>query len=208
MTALSFTSLFLRDDKEHSRLVNSINQVFRRSGKAGIRIQVSTLEPNVLVSQALPLDDRLSKSITERRFQTHLLSVFAGTALIIAMVGIYSFLSYTVSRRTYEIGVRMALGAQAGDVLRMVIWRGMRLTFVGVTLGVASSFALTRVLKNLLVMMTSSIQRRWDVGRPHRFERCTIKPVTIGRLKPFARDAGRELYHQFCNIVGGVMTLP
>jgi len=58
----------------------------------------------------------------------------------------------------------------------------------------------------LATMMTSLIPRRWDMRRPYRFERCTIKPVTIARSKPFARDAGRELYHQFCNIVGGVIS--
>ncbi len=96
------------------------------------------------------MDERLSNSVAERRFQTFLLSVFAGIALIIATVGIYGVISYAVSRRTHEIGVRMALGAQAGDVLRMVIWRGMRLTLIGGTLGLAAALALTRVLKNLL----------------------------------------------------------
>ncbi len=92
----------------------------------------------------------MSNSIAERRFQTLLLGFFAAVALVIATISIYGVVSYAVSRRTHEIGVRMALGAQAGDVLRMALWRGMSLTLVGVTLGVAAAIALTRVLKNLL----------------------------------------------------------
>lgn len=79
-----------------------------------------------------------------------LFGVFAGIALVISMVGIYGVISYAVSQRTHEIGIRMALGAQAKDVLRMVVWRGMRLTFVGVAIGLASALALTRIMRNLL----------------------------------------------------------
>jgi putative ABC transport system permease protein len=117
---------------------------------AAIRDQVQAIDPNEPVFPVIRMDERLSNSLAERRFQTLLLSVFAGIALIIATVGIYGVISYAVSRRTHEIGVRMALGAQAGDVLRMVIWRGMSLTLIGVTLGLAAALALTRVLKNLL----------------------------------------------------------
>jgi putative ABC transport system permease protein len=102
------------------------------------------------------MDEHMSSSIAERRFQTLLLGVFAGIALVIAAIGIYGVVSYAVSRRTHEIGVRMALGAQAGDVLRMVLWRGMSLTLIGVTLGLAAAFALTRVLKNLLFEVSTT----------------------------------------------------
>jgi len=117
---------------------------------AAIRNQTQAIDPNEPVYQVVNMDERLSNSLAERRFQTLLLGLFAGIALVIATVGIYGVISYAVSRRTHEIGVRIALGAQAGDVLRMVIWRGMRLTLVGVTLGLAAALALTRVLKNLL----------------------------------------------------------
>jgi putative ABC transport system permease protein len=102
------------------------------------------------------MDEHMSSSLAERRFQTLLLGVFAGIALVIAAIGIYGVVSYAVSRRTHEIGVRMALGAQAGDVLRMVLWRGMSLTLIGVTLGLAAAFALTRVLKNLLFEVSTT----------------------------------------------------
>jgi len=115
-----------------------------------IRDQVRSIDPNETVFPVIKMDERLSNAVAERRFQTLLLGFFAAVALVIAAVGIYGVISYSVSRRTHEIGVRMALGAQASDVLRMVVWRGMSLTLIGVTLGLAAALALTRVLKNLL----------------------------------------------------------
>src|SRR5262245_17645934 len=117
---------------------------------AAIQDKVRAIDPNESVFAVIKMDERLSNSVAERRFQTLLLSFFSVIALVIAMVGIYGVISYAVSRRTHEIGVGMALGAQAGDVLRMVIWRGMILTLAGVTLGVAAALALTRVIRNLL----------------------------------------------------------
>jgi putative ABC transport system permease protein len=123
-----------------------------------IRAQVQAIEPNEPVNPVVPLEDRLAKSraVAGRRFQTLLFGVFAGIALVIAAVGIYGVISYAVSQRTNEIGIRMALGAQAGDVLRMVIWRGMRLALIGVTLGLAAALALTRVMQNLLYEVSAT----------------------------------------------------
>jgi putative ABC transport system permease protein len=115
---------------------------------AAIRNQVRAVEPNEPVNQVVTMDERLSNSIAGRRYVMILLSIFAAVAFVIATVGIYGVISYAVSQRTHEIGIRMALGAQASDVLRMVIWRGMSLTLIGVALGLAAALALTRVLKN------------------------------------------------------------
>jgi len=123
---------------------------------AAIRDQVRAIDPNESVFAIIKMDERLSNTVAERRFHTLLLGVFAGIALVIATVGIYGVISYAVSRRTHEIGVRMAMGAQAGDVLRIVLWRGMSLTLIGVTLGLAAAFALTRVLKNLLFEVSTT----------------------------------------------------
>jgi putative ABC transport system permease protein len=134
------------------------NPASRASLANAMRNQMQAIEPNEPVNQVDPLEDRLSNSraVAGRRFQTLLFGVFAGLALVIATVGIYGVVSYAVSQRSQEIGIRMALGAQAGDVLRMVIWRGMSLTLMGVALGVAAALALTRVMKNLLFEVSST----------------------------------------------------
>jgi putative ABC transport system permease protein len=121
-----------------------------------IRNHVSAIDPNEPINQVVVMDQFLSNSLAWRRFQMLLLGVFAAVALLIATVGIYGVISYAVSQRTQEIGIRMALGAQASDVLRMVIWRGISLTLIGVALGLAAAFALTRVMKNLLFEVSAT----------------------------------------------------
>jgi putative ABC transport system permease protein len=96
------------------------------------------------------MNDIVSESVAPRRFSMMLLTVFAVVALLLASIGIYGMLSYAVAQRTREIGLRMTLGAQRIDVLRMVIGQGMKLAVVGVVLGLVASFALTRTMKTLL----------------------------------------------------------
>ncbi|MBL8169972.1 MAG: ABC transporter permease [Acidobacteria bacterium] len=125
---------------------------------AAIRNQLRVLEPNEPVNEIIPLEQRLSNSraVATRRFQLTLFSVFAAVALVIATVGIYGVISYSVSQRTQEIGLRMALGAQTSDVVRLIVWRGMRLALLGVTLGVVAALALTRVMTKLLFQVTAT----------------------------------------------------
>jgi putative ABC transport system permease protein len=121
-----------------------------------IRNQIRALEPNEPVNQVISMDRRLSDSVAQRRYQTLLFGVFAAVALVIAAVGIYGVISYGVGQRTHEIGIRMALGAQSGDVLRMVIVQGMRLTMIGAALGVAAALGLTRALERLLFNVSAT----------------------------------------------------
>jgi putative ABC transport system permease protein len=140
-----------------ARVASNQNNSVSLSGLSnGIRDQVRAIDPNEPINQVIPMDERLSDSVAMRRFQMLLLGVFAAVAFIIAAVGIYGVISYAVNQRTQEIGIRMALGAQAGDVLRMVIWRGMSLALAGVGLGLAAAFGLTRVIKNLLFEVSAT----------------------------------------------------
>jgi len=96
------------------------------------------------------MQDVVGESLSQRRFNMLLLAVFAGLALLLAAIGIYSVLAYSVKRRVREIGIRMALGAQIGDVLRLIVIEGMRPTLIGVAIGLAGALALGRVLANLI----------------------------------------------------------
>jgi putative ABC transport system permease protein len=115
-----------------------------------VRAQVAALNKDQAVFNVRTMEQIVAQSVAPRRFSMLLLTVFAVVALALASMGIYGMMSYVVARRTREIGVRMALGAQSGDVLRLVIGQGMKLALAGVALGLVASVALTRTMKNLL----------------------------------------------------------
>jgi putative ABC transport system permease protein len=115
-----------------------------------IREQVLAVDPNQPVYDVKTMDERVAVTLETRRFAVVLLSVFSALALILAAIGLYGVLAFAVSQRTREIGIHMALGARARDVLLMVIRQGMSLVIVGVVFGVAGAFALTRLMRSLL----------------------------------------------------------
>jgi putative ABC transport system permease protein len=112
--------------------------------------EVHKFDPNLPVTHVVALDNLLSDSVSPRRFSTFLLGVFASLALLLAAMGIYGVMSYVVSLRTNEIGIRMALGAQPGDIWRLVIGRGAQLALAGVAFGIVGAFALTKLISSLL----------------------------------------------------------
>lgn len=123
---------------------------------AAIRSEVLSLDKDQPVYSIKTLDSLLSESVAKPRFRTILLGILAALALILAGVGIYGVMSYTVTRSTHEIGIRLALGAQVQDVLKLILRNGMMLALIGVGIGLAGAFALTRLMSKLLFGVTAT----------------------------------------------------
>jgi predicted permease len=121
-----------------------------------VRSALSKVDPNLPVIQPITMNQIVDESLGQRRLTMTLLGVFAGIALVLAMVGIYGAVAYTVEQRTGEIGVRMALGAQTADVLRLVVRQGMTPVVIGLVLGLAASLALGRLLTTQLYEVSAN----------------------------------------------------
>lgn len=117
---------------------------------APLRREIQAIDPGVTLAQIGTLEQARTLSVSQPRFDTMLLSLFAGIALLLAAVGIYGLIGYSVAQRTHEIGVRMALGAARTDVVRMVVRQGVSLAVIGIMLGLGGAVALTRLLKAML----------------------------------------------------------
>jgi putative ABC transport system permease protein len=131
-------TLLIRTASEPSNYVAALRQALRE------------IESNQAVTDVQPLTNVLAASIAPQRFRSVLLSLFALVAVLLAGLGIYGVMNYSVAQRTREIGIRVALGAETRDVLRLVLRQGLTLALLGVALGVAASLALTRLMKTLL----------------------------------------------------------
>ena len=139
-----YMNLVIRGTQEPTQLV------------AAVRSAVASLDPSLPVSNVRTVSQMIDERISAKRLMTYVLAVFALCALLLAAVGIYGVMSYAVTQRTHEIGIRMALGARAADVLRLVVKNGMSLALIGVAIGLAGAFALTRFLANLLFHVTAT----------------------------------------------------
>ncbi|HLE63382.1 MAG TPA: ABC transporter permease, partial [Pyrinomonadaceae bacterium] len=123
---------------------------------AAVRREVAQLDRDLPLSAVATMEEVMAESIWQPRLYAMLFAVFAGGTLILAVIGIYGVMAYMVITRTHEIGVRMALGATARDVFRLIVGRGMALTTIGVLLGIGGAFALTRLMRGLLFNISAT----------------------------------------------------
>ena len=118
--------------------------------------EVSAIDKDVPIYEVKTMDERLLDTIAPQRLATYLVAVFAGVALLLAALGVYGVMSQSISQRTHEIGIRMALGAQARDVLKLILWQGLVLVLIGACLGLIGALALTRLTSNLLFEVSAT----------------------------------------------------
>ena len=123
---------------------------------ASVRAQVKELDPDLPLTHVMPMTEVVARSVWQQRLYTALFGVFAAVALILATVGIYGVMSYAVTQRTREIGLRMALGAQRHDVLKLVVGQGVVLAAIGVGMGLVAAVGLTRLMSTLLFGVTAT----------------------------------------------------
>ncbi|MDQ3754516.1 MAG: FtsX-like permease family protein, partial [Acidobacteriota bacterium] len=147
--------------KSVADFTRAMDLVVKTSGKplnlvAPIRREVQAVDKNQPLGNVRTLEDLMARSIAPRRFSLLLLGVFAGIALLLGAVGLYGVLSYVVTQRTREIGIRIALGARTRDVLNLVIKYGMMMALTGVAVGLVAAFALMRLMQSLLFEVSAT----------------------------------------------------
>jgi len=124
--------------------------------RAAVEAEFRAVDPGLVPNQPRTMEQVIAKSVSRESFNTLLLSIFAAIALLLAAIGIYGLMSYSVEQRTQEIGIRMALGAAGGEMLKMVFKQGMKLAGIGIAAGLAMAYGVTRVLASLLFGVKAS----------------------------------------------------
>jgi predicted permease len=153
-TARTFYVPFLQDQSSWRETTFQVRTAGDPLNVAGaIRREVQSIEPNLPLFHVRTLESQVDESLGQERLVATLAGLFGVLALLLACAGLYGVLSYSVSRRTQEIGIRMALGAERRDVLRMVLKQGMALAAIGIVAGLASAFVLTRYVESLSTLL-------------------------------------------------------
>jgi ABC-type antimicrobial peptide transport system permease subunit len=142
-------------------LANGSGFVARTAGAplgvvGAVRDAEAKVDSTAVIYHARPMQEIVANSIAKQRLTMILLSVFSTIALLLSAVGIYGVISYLTGQRTHEIGIRVALGASASDVLRMILQEGMRITLIGVGIGVAAALGLTRLIAKVIYGVSAS----------------------------------------------------
>jgi putative ABC transport system permease protein len=135
--------------------------VLRASGEPArllpsLRRAMADLDPNQPIANVKTVEQYLDQQLEEPRYYMMLLGIFAAVATVLAAVGIYGVMAYSVAQRTHEIGIRMALGARPSDALRLVLWNALMLVWIGLGVGIAGSLLLTQLIKSLLWGVTAT----------------------------------------------------
>jgi len=148
---------FARSDRNSTAVVFAVrSSQDPRSLIPEVRRTLRQMNSSAPLGAIRTMEEIIAASVTGRRFQTILLGLFGGMAVLIAIVGVYGVISYSVAQRTREVGIRMSLGAARGDVLRLILAQGLRLGAGGIAIGIVASLALTRLLQNLLYGITAT----------------------------------------------------
>jgi putative ABC transport system permease protein len=177
---------FQQDRSGFVRFVSFVARTATPAGVAeGIRAEIRRAAPDLPIESTVTMDEAVAASVAQPRFQTLLVALFAAAATLIATCGIYGLMAYAVTQRRREIGVRMALGAGRGDVLRLVLSRALRIVAAGVIVGLAGAVAVTRVLQTFLFEVTPT--------DPIAFATVTLLLMAVGLLAAWlpARRATR-----------------
>jgi putative ABC transport system permease protein len=138
---------------------------------------VREIDPHLVIGKVSEMNEIIADSLSQRRFNLIILALFAGVALILASVGLYSVISYSVSQRRHEIGIRMALGARQHDVVKMVVKEGLLLAMIGIAIGIFFSLPSTRLLSTLLYLVSPT--------DPMIFQICSVFFLALGFLASY-----------------------
>ncbi len=163
--------------------------------RAAVEREIQSVDASMTVARAQPMEKVMASTMARQNFNMLLLTIFAAIALLLAAIGIYGVMSYSVEQRTQEIGIRMALGSSRGDVLRLMLGHGLKLAGLGVAIGLALAYLLTRFLASLLFSVKAGDP--WTLAAVAGILTLVALVATfIPARRAAATDPGQALHYQ------------